>query len=362
MPISQAPACGNRLTRIDNLTGVRGIVALWVVLFHFNTLGMGRVIARGSFGVDIFFILSGLVLSIVYTRNLPDRFQWIWYKSFLARRFSKLYPMHLLTFLAMASLIAVGRLTHYRFTADVDNSFWTAFCNLLMMHACGLTQQLSWNAPSWSVSAEWFAYCAMFAPMVLLLRRVSLARLFLLGIVLWISLLLFCHSFLGSSILLTTNGVLRIIPEFFCGYLLFRTLQVHRPRQGDYYTCVGFALMGVVVWNDNSMEWLLLPAVMLLLTGLHSGGPLSDVLFGNRPTVILGEASYSIYLVQVFPVIVAHRLIARVGEANHLAAECIACATTLSVAACGVFSYLYIEEPLRKRLLRILSSTPQSNA
>ena len=72
--------------------------------------------------MDVFFVLSGLVLSLVYTRNLPETFHWSWYKSFLARRFAKLYPLHLLTFLAMLGLITVGRLVHYHFLADVDNS------------------------------------------------------------------------------------------------------------------------------------------------------------------------------------------------------------------------------------------------
>ncbi len=58
---------------LKNLTGVRGVAALWVVLYHFqattlvvSSLSLGSVIGGGACGVDVFFVLSGLILSITY--------------------------------------------------------------------------------------------------------------------------------------------------------------------------------------------------------------------------------------------------------------------------------------------------------
>ena len=65
--------------RIPSLTGIRGVAALIVLLFHipldavFN-LNAGVVIIRnGYYGVDLFFILSGFILyqSALITTHVP---------------------------------------------------------------------------------------------------------------------------------------------------------------------------------------------------------------------------------------------------------------------------------------------------
>ena len=58
---------------IDALTGIRGIAAWMVVVYHFRTLmpaadssNVLRLFDHGYLAVDLFFILSGLVLYISY--------------------------------------------------------------------------------------------------------------------------------------------------------------------------------------------------------------------------------------------------------------------------------------------------------
>jgi peptidoglycan/LPS O-acetylase OafA/YrhL len=73
---------------IKSLTGLRGIVALWVVLFHFYTeLNIGflqRTIGQGYLAVDIFFVLSAFLLTVSYSekfRNLNVKGIVSFYKS-----------------------------------------------------------------------------------------------------------------------------------------------------------------------------------------------------------------------------------------------------------------------------------------
>lgn len=54
---------------IPGLTGLRGVAAVWVVLYHFLAGSGIPVLNAGYLGVDIFFILSGFVLSHVYAAN-----------------------------------------------------------------------------------------------------------------------------------------------------------------------------------------------------------------------------------------------------------------------------------------------------
>jgi hypothetical protein len=78
---------------IRPLTSLRICAALWVLVYHFRNhldLGLERfgLAAKGYLGVDLFFILSGFILSHVYTRAWAERrFN---YGSFLWARLARL--------------------------------------------------------------------------------------------------------------------------------------------------------------------------------------------------------------------------------------------------------------------------------
>lgn len=350
------------ILRIDNLTGLRGFAALWVVIYHFGP-HMGSVVSSGYLGVDVFFVLSGLVLSLVYVSSLPESFTWAWYRKFLSRRFAKIYPLHLVTFVMMVAAVYVAGRIHYHFVAGAENTFWSALCNILLLHSMGLTHLPSWNGPSWSVSAEWFAYVVMFAPMAFILRRTRIRYVACAAFALWMSFLALCNYVLHSNIGIAPNGVLRIIPEFFCGYLLYRVVARFIVRFGDLFTAVGVVTVCIVSSGGDKLIALLMPGVMLILAGLYAGGKATDRVFGNRLSVLLGEASYSIYLCQLFIEIAVHQFERRssISGLEHGAwgvtvHNVVALISTASVAFCGVQVHRYFEEPTRRGILRALSA------
>lgn len=346
--------------RIDNLTGIRAFAALWVVVYHFNhdpLVGgrLGPIVAHGYLGVDMFFVLSGFVLSLVYAPRLPERLNASWYKQFLARRFAKIYPIHLLTFLATVALVLVSRHVGYKSASATANTPFTAALQVLLLNAFGITSDQGWNLPSWSVSAEWFAYTLLFAPMVYLLRQIKTAYVALAAAIVWGSFLLLCALVLHSGIDLTSNGVLRIAPEFLSGYLLYRLVQVRRPRYGDLWVIAGLLVLVAVTLGGAATTWLLMPAVLAMFAGLYVGGPVSNRIFGNRLAVLLGDASYSIYLIQLFILIAGNQVLRRAHLHMGFAKLCIAAAVeVVTVALCGWLTFRYIEEPLRQRVLRVL--------
>lgn len=359
----QGPQSSSKV-RIDSLTGLRGYAALWVLMFHFFEKFNLSFCTSGFLGVDVFFVLSGFVLSLVYLPKMPEYFNWNWYTDFLARRTAKIYPLHILTFVAMASAILVGRHLGYHFaTKGVEDTLWTAVCNLFMVHAFGLTSKLSWNSPSWSVSAEWFAYTLLFAPFAFMFRRWRIKWLFLAVLLLWIGFLAFCAQVLHTTIdQVNTNGILRIIPEFASGYFLYRLVDYQDRcgskvrNYGNVLTIAGLVCMSAVaVWHDLLIA-LLVPSIVLLLAGLYRGGAISNLLFGNRIAVVMGEASYSIYLTQALVHIVLGLLFVRLHRSsleNTIpgAVVAIACAVLVGIAA-----FRFVEEPLRIRLLDAFKS------
>src|ERR1051325_579575 len=144
------------------LTGIRGIAAWFVVLYHVR-LGAAwalppaatDILAKGYLAVDLFFMLSGFVLWLNYSDRLraggiaeaP---------AFLLRRIARIWPLHLLMLAgAVAFVLAVaatGREPsgHYPW-AELP-------LHIVLMQNWGFTDALTWNDPAWSISCEFAAY------------------------------------------------------------------------------------------------------------------------------------------------------------------------------------------------------------
>lgn len=75
--------------RIEWIEAMRGLAAVLVVLFHAQVVVgqnpvdgiMGRILSNGALGVDIFFVLSGFIITLVHQAlqrarpGLPDRME-----------------------------------------------------------------------------------------------------------------------------------------------------------------------------------------------------------------------------------------------------------------------------------------------
>ena len=202
------------------------------------------------------------------------------------------------------------------------------------------------------MSAEWFAYAVLFTPMIFLLRRVRTLFLAMSATVLLAAMAL-ATPLLGKPwTSLDTRGALRILPEFLCGYLLYRFVR-GRKLPGDGLTMLGLLLLLGVCFLRSGSLWLLVPAVMVLLAGLHAGGPVTDRVFGNRFAVLLGEASYSIYLLQNFVLIATKQVVQRMHLSDTAPVRIALVLTVLFVSgASGVLCFRSVEEPLRVWILR----------
>ena len=104
--------CSGSVEELASLTPLRGIAALWVVIFHFcwyfPTIHPERytgAVYKGYLAVDIFFVLSGFVITHVYKEGFARRVTGRHYRDFLMARVARLYPLHitvLLLFVAAA--------------------------------------------------------------------------------------------------------------------------------------------------------------------------------------------------------------------------------------------------------------------
>lgn len=292
---------GQERPQLVLLTLLRFVAAAWVVVYIFWPrlgLPMPSVVEKGRLGVETFFILSGFVLSHVYLDSAA--FGQFKYGAFLKARMARIYPMHLLTLVAVICLGGVALLMG----RDVNEgvlSWKNLPANLFLVQAWGFADQSAFNHGSWSISAEWFAYLTfpIFAAFALRLHRrpilaVGLAAALMIGVHLG-----FAH-FAKASLSTATIyfGALRIVPCFALGCalnLLYRSERISHPIWGA--SLAGIGLLCIVLFAVFNIQdvWIALASGGMIL-GLAI---LSDYCPSTKAFVVgtwLGEISYSIYM------------------------------------------------------------------
>ncbi|MBE0593619.1 MAG: acyltransferase, partial [Gemmatimonadales bacterium] len=216
------------------LTPLRGIAALWVVVYHYGHQYLpalqpaqsGQLVEKGYLAVDLFFMLSGFVLTHVYHRDFV-RFDPGRYREFLAARIARLYPLHLLVLLAFVATAILGRMLDFALNGRFEtlplegaHSVLALLANLLMLQGLA-AGELSWNYPAWSISVEFFAY--LLFPLALgPIWRAGRRRIVLIGLVLAAGVLGFAWFARGDFN--QWDGPLalaRCLPEFLLGALLY---------------------------------------------------------------------------------------------------------------------------------------------
>ncbi|SMF43086.1 Peptidoglycan/LPS O-acetylase OafA/YrhL, contains acyltransferase and SGNH-hydrolase domains [Tistlia consotensis] len=308
---------GAERRQLASLTSLRGIAALLVALYHFSggflpNLHLDRgseLIAKSYLWVDFFFILSGFIMMHAYGREFRDAVDWGRFRLFLAARFARVYPLHLVL-LAAFVLLELGKWLLGRAdllalyspafsTADAKSPF-ALLLNLLMLQSSGLLDRLTWNGPAWSVGAEWYAYLA-FPLLGLVLQRQSWrGRIGLLGAA-WAGLVLL--DLAGGGLDLTYDyGMLRCLFEFAFGTALYL---VYERARGEPWPCgrsfapACFAAT-LLLLHLGAPDLLLPPVFCLLILAVALDGAGGGRLLASRPLVFLGEISYAVYLSQLF--------------------------------------------------------------
>ncbi|HEX5379841.1 MAG TPA: acyltransferase [Phenylobacterium sp.] len=291
---------------IRSLTSLRFFAAMWVVLFHYwpNLTGtevMPGVIGKGYLGVELFFTLSGFILCHVYRTGLEEgRFR---YGSFLWARLARVYPLHLAT-LAGLGVLALAA-TAKGFAVDPNILSWASLpSQLTLTHAWGFAPVAGWNHPSWSISAEWFAYLTfpVFAWAALKLKDRPLVAVGAAVAFLW-ALYAGFQAAAGFPLTAATIrwGFLRIVPCFAFGCAL-HALWRARPATNRSLALAGAVFSGAVVTVSSALgapDALIVTALGGLILFLAQLAQTRSGILAQAPLVYLGEISYSVYMICV---------------------------------------------------------------
>jgi peptidoglycan/LPS O-acetylase OafA/YrhL len=341
---------------IRSLTGVRGVAAVIIVVYHFGKFhidpGSGVIVwsvPHGYLPVDMFFMLSGFVMGYVYKDaflSTPMKN----YKIFLIKRLARLYPAYIVIAAFYALKIALG-LTGEETFARFNGL--DAIGNLLMLVGWGL-HIYPLIGVSWASSAELGSYIAL--PV---LMRYTILR----GIAWWsvcvglslIAIYLISVSGKGSSGPLdvvqddSLLPLLRALTGFTLGLATYRFagyLDRLSAIVQDVLVIVILILIfaaALLTANDLPIYLLFIPFIAIL----SRDGRVARFLFGNKLVYHLGIISYSIYLIHPLFVTFAERSSRHFGSTVTAYAICV----LVSFAVIWLLSYLsyrFVEIPGRQ--------------
>ena len=320
------------------LTSIRFLAAFWVALYHYKKEIVPLLpiswhpiatvfLELGACGVSLFFVLSGFILTYTYwDRDIttPGGL-----KSFFIHRFARIYPMYLVSILLVVPILFVlpdaGQVEYTR-----NHPWLVGLSHLTLTHNWFIEPIQAFNAPTWSVGCEVGFYLAFpfLLPRIIGLTAHKAAR----GIV-FVFALSAVFPLLYSRSAFAIGAALLGLPyaSEFDKHLSLSIQMWSLFRIGEFIIgmLIGVLVLRVTRWSDRRrrvVAWGAAAGLALfaLSTALpiqryviviHQVAPvpffaavilLAVLAGGERPRwlaapwlILLGEASYSFYLIHI---------------------------------------------------------------
>lgn len=260
-----------------------------VALFHFQTSGPlhhNLLVGRSGRFVDFFFVLSGFVIAYAYSERLGRG----GLRDFLVRRVARLWPLHAFVLAVCVCMAVAGGIAGL----SVHGWAWSAIpANLTLTHAWNLTDRLTWNGPSWSISAEAAAYL-LFALLAWSLAGRALAAACASVMLAALALVLFAApDGMGATF---SWGIARCLYGFMAGALAWMARDRLGWRPRGEIAALAAAMIAVCALPGWAGAAIVPVFAWVVLVFASDSGPVSSLLHRPFPQR-LGLLSYSIYMV-----------------------------------------------------------------
>jgi peptidoglycan/LPS O-acetylase OafA/YrhL len=268
--------------------------------------------------VDFFFVLSGFVIANAYMRKIKTIST---AKAFMIKRLFRLYPLHFVTLIAVATLEFIG--WQWMGKADPFGANWPTllFLNLTLSHAVGFASENSFNVLSWSIGVEFYAYLA-FCCLCLCIRNQWLRSMMIVATVLAALFFLVFRNDGHGLLQQAYSSLARGLYGFGLGCLVSLFRHKLRDRFVGLSADVALVLIAVLAGSvmsgfGNYSLWLLcLPPLFALfvLVVVNAKDSVLIHLLETSALRWLGQISYSIYLTQTIYMMVFSLLARRIAD------------------------------------------------
>lgn len=337
---------------IKALTGIRFFAALYVFLLHMDMRipftflpEWGRnFVGQGRAGVNVFFVLSGFILTYTYFRKEFHYF------DFIKKRVSRIYPAYLVgLILCLILLTPFGN----------KPSMAVLFANLFLVQSYFPNIVMEWyGAGSWSISTEFFFYFLFPFLLPLFLKR-SMTALYL-----WLTFFIIGSFAPGVISNLTSHGTqwaysfpLLRMSEFVCGMIGAILVFKYKEKANNKLSAVSvlflivfLSFFGNIFSGSTAYNFIIVPVTLLCLASCADG---KDKLFkwlGYPKMEYLGKVSYGFYIVQLPLVLLLDALIKySYVKSTDLWIIPVVFITNIVLSIC---LYEFVEMPIHKSVTR----------
>ncbi|MGF6573849.1 peptidoglycan/LPS O-acetylase OafA/YrhL [Paraburkholderia sp. GAS333] len=356
---------------IRPMTGVRGIAALSVVFRHFYVQPdtVGNPLQHAYLAVDMFFMLSGLVLALNYASTVTLGAGRQPYFVFIQKRIARVFPLYLFVTVVKT---AYDLSKHVGLGLAMPDT-WTLkamIANVFLVQAWGFSE--SAVGPAWSLSTELGAY-VLFPVLVALTIQ---SRTALAWVVAMLSGALLLAAAIGNSDCTVCTGYLdifhgytpyplmRCVAGFTFGLIGYRLM--HTPLLRAIASANLFAVLSVLgtlaAYLAGLPDLIIYALLFATMMACFGNSKAANAMFGNRAVFFLGQISFSIYLVHILLAPVMKR--AMVLSDAHLGGLSVVVSASFAFAlviACSAASYYLVEMPGRRLALRLMSGRKNDN-
>ncbi|MDO7229805.1 MAG: acyltransferase [Acinetobacter baumannii] len=319
--------------KVIGLDLLRFCMALVMVLYHIQSLLKDSILNllsfNGFFGTSTFFILSGFILTHVYFKKIKDnKFS---NSTFLIKRFSALYPIHIMTMcLSLFTFFLLQLIARRGFPIEQayqtipgnDSSagtfeFFFSYLLQYIIESLSLVQAWDYrflflNIAAWSISALFFFYLTFH----FFVKRIQdYKHLKTLLICCWISSMFpalyftITQNFSSDVVGIIHRNPLLRLPDFIAGIIFYficlKANSTTKKFQLLFFLIgiLGFILMNILV-KMNPKQWFYLSHNgLFLFTQLALIYSFLQINFKNQNLCLmiqkLGKASLSIYMLHL---------------------------------------------------------------
>lgn len=334
-----------------DIDGLRAIAVISVVIYHAELFVFGyRLVPAGFLGVDIFFVISGyLITNILLTEVRENRFS---IARFYERRARRILPVLFLVILCTMPFawwlmlptamedFAGSVITSVLYTSN----FWFWSSDSYWGQASALKPLLH----TWSLSVEEQFY--LIVPWLILLLAKRTILMFLAFVILALASLVvaqaWSHSLAESAFYLLPARAWELLFGSLVAVLVLKPKKiVTRTVLRECLTGLGLVMIiGSILFFDSSLRhpsfWTLIPVIGTSLAIANGANTNVTALITSKPILWIGLLSYSIYLWH-FPIF-SYFKVALIDLNFGQKLACI----LLSIAL-AILSYRYVEKPLR---------------
>lgn len=320
---------------VRSIQYLRGLAAFGVLIFHAAERA-GGAFGVGAAGVDVFFVISGFIMWVVTCRRPPSPGQFMW------KRVQRIVPLYWAVTLATAAVAVLipGAFPVMQVTVE---AVVKSLLFIPYRDPQGLIAPLI--VPGWTLNYEMFFYlvfaAGLLAPARLRPWLVSAALIALVAV----------RPLLNGQNPLVATYTDPILLEFVAGIWLGKAWSERRlpgAVLGWAFVSMGLALFAAsaIAGLDVSQARILfwgVPALLLVAgaVSIEQAGPVPNL----APLRILGDASYSLYLVHGLAISASLRALKIVGVSAPLVV--FATAMVVGVVA-GLVAYHLIERPAQQ--------------